>query len=244
MTIWGHKSYANAVFVHKSYSDGSFAIQTSLQTGDSFTLGDGTVLHVHSMNITHALVSISLQTNVPALPVWPKYQTRKWVGLKNTTSNNETTTLTSPVALAFRASWFRSARLVFEIAAATPFIPSVTVNGQVVAVNRSLVEGDELAFSVSSPDVVLSGANLTFFSGSSCFPITLTGFLRCGPRLFLTDAREPDLNGDGVVDLLDIVVVINNWGPCSGCLMDLNLDNEINLIDVVLVIDKWGLVQQ
>jgi hypothetical protein len=52
-----------------------------------------------------------------------------------------------------------------------------------------------------------------------------------------------DLNFDTKVNLLDIAVAIQNWGPCAMsdalCLGDVNRDGVVNLLDLVLIIDSW-----
>ena len=52
-----------------------------------------------------------------------------------------------------------------------------------------------------------------------------------------------DLNGDGVVDINDIFVVLGLWGPCSDppaeCLGDLTGDGIVNLDDIFYVLGQW-----
>jgi hypothetical protein len=53
----------------------------------------------------------------------------------------------------------------------------------------------------------------------------------------------PDVNGDGVVGVLDLVLVIANWGTCSPecppCLGDANSDCEVDVMDLVAIIAGW-----
>jgi hypothetical protein len=51
-----------------------------------------------------------------------------------------------------------------------------------------------------------------------------------------------DLNGDSVVNIDDLLVVIgSDWGPCAGCDGDANGDGIINIDDMLLVISNWTL---
>lgn len=53
-----------------------------------------------------------------------------------------------------------------------------------------------------------------------------------------------DVNGDAVVDVNDLVMVILNWGPCEvgkTCPGDANLDGVVDVDDLVEVILGWGL---
>jgi hypothetical protein len=49
-----------------------------------------------------------------------------------------------------------------------------------------------------------------------------------------------DLNGDGAVDVLDLLVLLDAWGPCSGCAADLNGDGDVDVLDLLLLLDAWG----
>ena len=51
-----------------------------------------------------------------------------------------------------------------------------------------------------------------------------------------------DLNGDSVVNIDDLLVVIGaDWGPCSGCAADANGDGFVNIDDMLMVISNWTL---
>jgi hypothetical protein len=60
-------------------------------------------------------------------------------------------------------------------------------------------------------------------------------------------AGEGDLNGDGLIDISDVVILIGAWGPCpggpdsgGGCPADLNGDLEVGVDDVILMVDNWS----
>ena len=46
-----------------------------------------------------------------------------------------------------------------------------------------------------------------------------------------------DLNGDGVVNMLDLLVLIGGWGSAAG---DVNGDGTTNILDLVILIGAWG----
>jgi hypothetical protein len=49
-----------------------------------------------------------------------------------------------------------------------------------------------------------------------------------------------DINGDGTVNVNDLLAVINAWGPCaSPCPADLNSDGAVNVDDLLIVINNW-----
>ena len=47
-----------------------------------------------------------------------------------------------------------------------------------------------------------------------------------------------DINGDGVVDVDDLLVIINNWGNKGGG--DLNDDGIVDVDDLLIVLNGWG----
>jgi hypothetical protein len=49
-----------------------------------------------------------------------------------------------------------------------------------------------------------------------------------------------DLNDDGSVDVVDLIQIILNWGPCSGaCPGDLDGDCTVGPTDLVILIENW-----
>ncbi|MBC8202189.1 MAG: hypothetical protein H8E86_09095 [Planctomycetes bacterium] len=49
-----------------------------------------------------------------------------------------------------------------------------------------------------------------------------------------------DINDDGVVNVLDLLMVVAGWGPCTGtCDSDLNNDGDVNVLDILIVIANW-----
>jgi len=53
-----------------------------------------------------------------------------------------------------------------------------------------------------------------------------------------------DVNGDGVVNVADLLLVIGAWGACAGCDADIAPhpagDGIVNVADLLLVISNWG----
>ena len=55
-----------------------------------------------------------------------------------------------------------------------------------------------------------------------------------------TGTCDGDMNGDSVVDVLDLLGVIFAWGPCNGCAEDFDGSGVVNVDDLLLVISAWG----
>jgi hypothetical protein len=49
-----------------------------------------------------------------------------------------------------------------------------------------------------------------------------------------------DVNGDGQVDVNDLLEIIGKWGPCSGCPADVDGSGEVDVNDVLAVLGYWG----
>ena len=57
-------------------------------------------------------------------------------------------------------------------------------------------------------------------------------------------SRLGDLDGDGVVGILDFLIVLGNWGPCPDpcppCLGDADGDCQVGITDFLIVLGNWG----
>ncbi len=49
-----------------------------------------------------------------------------------------------------------------------------------------------------------------------------------------------DIDGDGEVNVADLLILIGEWGPCSDCDADLDSDGEVNVADLLILIGAWG----
>ena len=49
-----------------------------------------------------------------------------------------------------------------------------------------------------------------------------------------------DVTGDGQVNVADLLMVVNQWGPCVACAADVNDDGQVNVTDLLAVVNSWG----
>ena len=51
-----------------------------------------------------------------------------------------------------------------------------------------------------------------------------------------------DINGDGLVNVDDLIAVINGWGACQtpACPADLNGNGAVDIDDLLTVINNWS----
>ena len=55
------------------------------------------------------------------------------------------------------------------------------------------------------------------------------------------DVIFADLNGDGVVGILDLLGVLAGWGDArNNCLGDLDIDGEVGIFDLLTLRAHWG----
>ncbi len=61
-----------------------------------------------------------------------------------------------------------------------------------------------------------------------------------GDIIIINPPTPGDANGDGVVNIQDILVIIADWGTCTeNCAGDVNADGSVNILDILLVIANW-----
>ncbi|MCH8345283.1 MAG: hypothetical protein IH983_15035 [Planctomycetes bacterium] len=61
----------------------------------------------------------------------------------------------------------------------------------------------------------------------------------------IPDTCDADLNGDGVVGILDLLMLLAAWGPCDepcppACAGDLNGNCTVNVLDLLILLANWG----
>ena len=50
---------------------------------------------------------------------------------------------------------------------------------------------------------------------------------------------QPDMTGDDIVDIEDLLIIIQNWGVCD-CVEDLTGNGEVDIADILILIGAWG----
>ncbi len=52
-----------------------------------------------------------------------------------------------------------------------------------------------------------------------------------------------DIDGDGTAGILDMLILLGDWGPCPPagvCLSDLDTDGEVGIGDLLILLGNWG----
>ena len=55
-----------------------------------------------------------------------------------------------------------------------------------------------------------------------------------------SDTCEGDIDGNGSVDVDDMLALLNSWGPCSGCAADFDASGEVEVNDMLALLAAWG----
>ena len=53
-------------------------------------------------------------------------------------------------------------------------------------------------------------------------------------------ACPSDVDGDGVVGVLDFLQLLAEWGPCAGCASDVDGDGTVGVLDFLALLADWG----
>ncbi len=64
-------------------------------------------------------------------------------------------------------------------------------------------------------------------------------------QAFLLDPKLlGDLNGDGTVDVLDLLELLGSWGPCPNppleCPADLDANGTVDVLDLLIILAHWS----
>ena len=140
----------------------------------------------------------------------------------------------------------------FHVGDNMAFNPGHNASGGIDAIPEQLFASGD-ALDLGSPDTIygfqvlpMSGGNVTnskivdYQDNLTVQDKTLIG------DLVVTPERETcpgDTNGDLVIDITDLLIVIGDWGPCGnpgGCPGDIDGNGVVNVIDLLAVIANWG----
>jgi streptogramin lyase len=94
---------------------------------------------------------------------------------------------------------------------------------------------DVLAFDAETG--AYQGVFIPMGSGGLGSPFHMTNKPGAAPNI------PGDLDGNGVVDVFDLLILLGAWGPCSGkgeCLADLNGDGVVDVFDLLTLLGNWG----
>jgi hypothetical protein len=72
----------------------------------------------------------------------------------------------------------------------------------------------------------------------------IDGPVEGGGAVIVVVAKSADLNGDGAVNVPDLLILLGAWGPCEdggdNCPADLDGDGEVGAGDLMILLANWG----
>ena len=89
---------------------------------------------------------------------------------------------------------------------------------------------------VSAVDANLTEDQLTYYGDENDISSVGIGIIDFGAPVYLKE----DVNRDSVVNILDLVLVANDFGQSGEKITDINDDNIVNILDLVLVAGAFG----
>jgi hypothetical protein len=98
------------------------------------------------------------------------------------------------------------------------------------------VRGISLAIDVAVPRAALYTLRLQVVGAAPLEAIAGIDNL----AIAIEPALPGDVDGDGCVDVNDLLAVIAAWGACPGCAEDLTGDGAVDVNDLLLVIGAWS----
>ncbi len=73
---------------------------------------------------------------------------------------------------------------------------------------------------------------------------TSTRFPQTNPTEYTNQLTIGDIDGDGVVGVADLLILLGSWGPCPDlpetCPADLDLDGNVGVADLLILLGNWG----
>lgn len=62
-----------------------------------------------------------------------------------------------------------------------------------------------------------------------------------GIQIRLVEELIPgDVDGDGIVNIADLLALLAAWGSCAGCAEDVNGDSVVDILDLLTLLANWG----
>jgi hypothetical protein len=74
----------------------------------------------------------------------------------------------------------------------------------------------------------------------TCTPSGCNTVSQCVTDTSCTSTKIGDLNNDNLVNVIDLGILLSNWGSTSRPSSDLNSDGNVNVIDLGILLSNWG----
>jgi hypothetical protein len=105
------------------------------------------------------------------------------------------------------------------------------------------LEDDDRISGSHSPSLVIDPVQLDDVGEYDALVHSACGTAISAAAALTVSANPADLNGDGIVDVLDLLILLDSWGACNdcdGCPADFNGDCSVDVLDLLFLLDNWG----
>ncbi len=123
--------------------------------------------------------------------------------------------------------------------------------GQDVTFSVQATGQERLSYQWRHDGGVIPGANqarysIASVSGADAGQYDVIVSTSCGSvisaaaTLVVVSPGAGDLNGDGVVGIMDLLALLKAWGPCKDCPADFDGDGTVGILDLLTLLANWG----
>lgn len=127
----------------------------------------------------------------------------------------------------------------------------VSMEGTNVGRFYEVVDGGDCALTPNIAEVVILQADFNTLQIDTMLDIAIQGSLDMGPTVCSGDnfimltmtyqrAQAGDFNGDGFVDVSDLVSLLAAWGPCVNCFEDIDGDGQVGVTELIVLLANWS----
>ncbi len=75
----------------------------------------------------------------------------------------------------------------------------------------------------------------------NCFlPAAVAAALTCATPTAWSFTCDSDIDDTGTVDVLDLIDLLSQWGPCPDCTADIDGSGEVDVLDLLTLLSDWG----
>jgi len=115
--------------------------------------------------------------------------------------------------------------------------PQMAKNTDAMVMQLAMLGGNQVA--LSGTCFLINPAQITYTHQVNCGPGTAVARQQCNP------AKVADISGDGIVDIVDVILTLDVFGECSSgnwkChLSDFDCNDKVDLFDVMYLLQRWG----
>lgn len=237
---------------------------------DVVTFGDGNGLHAASALAPNDIWAVGAASDLDYMPA-PHSQIQHWNGSTWQSipgpSPGDNHTLNAVVAIAPNDVWaggdyfdgsYHGLALHYDGTSWTqvPIPGGVSefvafASNDIYAAGGAIMHWDGVSWTIVESFPQVDGATQSGLSAAGPCELFTGGRQFIGSQILNFTAHfQPvetmpgDATGDGIVNVLDLLAVINAWGSCpirpTACPADVNNDGSVNVLDLLVVISTWG----